>query len=110
SQNDKWLDQYRTRQQNLLERAEKEGEKLSPLLDAEMNKFQVSAKQCVKKMKEDRMVYTSKMDAFKSEFTALENELEKDLYTAIQKKRDVSAAIYVKEQREKEQEEAKKLA
>src|SRR5690606_11597335 len=35
---------------------------------------------------------------------------EKDLYSPLQALRDKSAAIYVKEQREKEQEEARKLA
>src|SRR5690606_4889338 len=90
--------------------AEKEGEKLSPETDKKIMDWQVSAKTCAKTMRTDRMVYTSKMDEIKSMFTSVENKLEKDLYSPLQALRDKSAAIYVKEQREKEQEEAKKLA
>src|SRR5690606_38229283 len=90
--------------------AEKEGEKLSPETDKKIMDWQVSAKTCAKTMRTDRMVYTSKMDEIKSMFTSVENKLEKDLYSPLQALRDKSAAIYVKEQREAEVAEAKKLA
>lgn len=110
TQNEVWLGQYKTKQAVLLAKALEVGEKLTPELDAEMTKWQVSAKAALKTMKENRMVYTSKMDEFKSKFTAIENEMEKDLYIAIQVKRDASAAIYAREDREAKAKEAQKLA
>lgn len=104
-----WLSKYKDRQSKLLEKAAKLGEKLTPELDEEMTKWQVSAKACVKKIKEDRMVYTSQFDAFKAKFTSIENELEKDLYAQIQAKRDISAAIYAREDREAREAAALKL-
>lgn len=100
AQNEGWLTKYRNSQEKLIAKAKKVGEKLTPELDAELTKWQVSAKACVKKMREDRMVFTSKFDEIKKEFTAIENELEKDLYSIVQAKRDASAAIYAKEDRE----------
>lgn len=110
TRNEEWLTKYEASQSKLIALAEKEGEKLSPETDKKIMEWQISAKTCAKTMRTDRMVYTSKMDEIKSMFTSVENKLEKDLYTPLQMARDRSAAIYVKEQREKEQEEARKLA
>lgn len=110
ARNEEWLTKYEASQAKLIALAEKEGEKLSPETDKKLMEWQVSAKTCAKTMRTDRMVYTSKMDEIKSMFTAVENRLEKELYSPLQAMRDRSAAIYVKEQREAEQEEARKLA
>src|SRR5690606_12552091 len=109
TRNDQWLSKYETSHQKLIAKAKKEGDKLSPDTDKKLNEWQVSAKQCLKQMKEGRMVYTSKMDEIKKEFTAIENVLEKELYSQMQVIRDKSISIYAKEQREKEAEEARKL-
>lgn len=109
TRNEEWLSKYEASQAKLIALAEKEGEKLSPETDKKLMEWQVSAKTCAKTMRTDRMVYTSKMDEIKSMFTAVENKLEKELYTPLQIIRDRSAAIYVKEQREAEVAEAIKL-
>lgn len=84
--------------------------KLPAELDKRINDTQVSIKSCLNVIVPKRKVYTSKMNEFIKMFTTEENILEKELYPTLQAARDKSAAIYVKEQREKEQEEAKKLA
>lgn len=60
--------------------------------DEDIMKFIVSAKTCVKKMNEDRSVYTRRMDEVKSMFTAQEAVLS-DIIKQSQKLRDNSATI-----------------
>src|SRR5690606_24699969 len=89
-QNQNWLSSYKSKHGKLLAIAKEEGDKLTPETDKKINEWQVSAKQCLKRMKDDRMVFTSKMDEFKKEFTSIENVLEKELYSQMQVIRDKS--------------------
>ncbi|HEY1025317.1 MAG TPA: hypothetical protein VGE26_09155 [Sphingobacteriaceae bacterium] len=100
---------YQTKSEKLLEKAQKEGVKLTPETDAEINKFLVSAKTCHKKMEEDRKPFTSKLNEVISLFTAQENKLIKEIYPKLQQVRDASVTAYAKEERERQAEEQRKL-
>ncbi len=104
------LAKYSNKQAVLIEKARKCGEKLTKELDDELMNWQVSAKKAVKFMNETRAIYTEKAHAFIKAFTAIENELGKDLYEPIQHLRDTSARIHAEEAAEAARKEREELA
>lgn len=103
------LVKYANKQAALIEKAKKIGDKLTKEMDDELMKWQVSAKKAVKFMNETRTVYTEKAHAFIKAFTAIENELGKDLYEPIQRLRDTSARIHAEEAAEAARKEREEL-
>lgn len=85
---------YQKKFDKLLAKAEKEGTKLTPETDKEINDYLVSNKTCLKKMEEDRKPFTSKLQEVVKLFTTEENKLKDDLYTKLQAKRDASVKAW----------------
>lgn len=109
TQGQSWVEKYKNKQIELLEKVEENGEKLTPQLDEELTKWQVSAKKAAKAISEQRKPFTEKAHAFVKAFTTLENELLKDLYEPVQLIRNKSAAIYAEEAKKAKEAEEKKL-
>lgn len=72
--------------------------------------WQVSAKKAVSSIEAQRKPFTEKAHAFIKAFTAIENELGKDLYEPVQKLRDKSAKIHAEEAAEAARKEREELA
>lgn len=90
---------YQKKAAVLLKKAKECGGKLTPELDAEINKYLVSNKTCLKKMEEDRKPFTSKLQEVVGLFTAEENYLKNDLYKPLQEIRDASAKAWAEEEK-----------
>lgn len=102
--NRSWLNKYKTRQAALLERAGKDGLKLSTETDKAINDWMVSAKTGLANMEAQRKPYTQKAQEFVKLFTTVENSLKED-YDVLQAIRDKSVSAYRKEEEEKRRQE-----
>lgn len=96
-----WVATYTKKEVILLAKAEKEGVKLTPETDQEINDFLASLKKANKKANDDRAPFTRKLDEVKGTFTAEENLL-KALETKLQAKRDASVKAYTLEKAEQD--------
>ncbi len=105
-----YLNKYRATQEALISLANKAGEKLTKEMDDKLMAWQVSAKKAVSSIEAQRKPFTEKAHAFIKAFTAIENELGKDLYDPIQKLRDKSAKIHAEEAAEAARKEREELA
>jgi chemotaxis protein histidine kinase CheA len=105
-----YLNKYRATQEALISLAEKSGVKLCKEMDDKLMAWQVSAKKAVSSIEAQRKPFTEKAHAFIKAFTAIENELGKDLYDPIQKLRDTSARIHAEEAAEAARKEREELA
>ena len=104
-----YLNKYRATQEALISLANKAGEKLTKEMDDKLMAWQVSAKKAVSSIEAQRKPFTEKAHAFIKAFTAIENELGKDLYDPIQKLRDKSAKIHAEEAAEAARKEREEL-
>ena len=104
-----YLNKYRATQESLISLANKAGEKLTKEMDDKLMAWQVSAKKAVSSIEAQRKPFTEKAHAFIKAFTAIENELGKDLYDPIQKLRDKSAKIHAEEAAEAARKEREEL-
>ncbi|MGJ1211952.1 hypothetical protein [Sphingobacterium multivorum] len=109
TQSKAYLNKYRATQEALISLANKAGEKLTKEMDDKLMAWQVSAKKAVSSIEAQRKPFTEKAHAFIKAFTAIENELGKDLYDPIQKLRDKSAKIHAEEAAEAARKEREEL-
>lgn len=108
--NKSYVEKYKKKYDVLIERANKEGVKLTPETDAAINDYLASAKKAVGVMETDRKPWTKKAQDFVALFTVEENKLKADYFTGLQAVRDASVRAYAIEEAENRKVEAAKLA
>lgn len=105
-----YLEKRKGKFDSLIAKANANGEKLPKELDDELMQYQVTNKKAVSSIESQRKPFTEKAHAFIKAFTAIENELSKDLYDPIQKLRDTSARIHAEEAAAAARKEREELA
>jgi len=105
-----YLEKRKGKFDSLIAKANANGEKLPKELDDELMQYQITNKKAIKSIEDQRKPFTEKAHAFIKAFTAIENELGKDLYDPIQKLRDTSARIHAEEAAEAARKEREELA
>ncbi len=105
-----YLEKRKGKFDSLIAKANANGDKLPKELDDELMQYQVTNKKAVSSIEAQRKPFTEKAHAFIKAFTAIENELGKDLYDPIQKLRDTSARIHAEEAAEAARKEREELA
>ncbi len=104
-----YLEKRKSKFDSLIAKANANGDKLPKELDDELMQYQVTNKKAVSSIEAQRKPFTEKAHAFIKAFTAIENELGKDLYDPIQKLRDKSAKIHAEEAAEAARKEREEL-
>ncbi|QQT44866.1 Uncharacterised protein [Sphingobacterium multivorum] len=104
-----YLEKRKSKFDLLIAKANANGDKLPKELDDELMQYQVTNKKAVSSIEAQRKPFTEKAHAFIKAFTAIENELGKDLYDPIQKLRDTSAKIHAEEAAEAARKEREEL-
>lgn len=104
-----YLGKRKSKFDSLIAKANANGEKLPKELDDELMQYQVTNKKAVSSIEGQRKPFTEKAHAFIKAFTAIENELGKDLYDPIQRLRDTSARIHAEEAAEAARKECEEL-
>lgn len=104
-----YLGKRKSKFDSLIAKANANGDKLPKELDDELMQYQVTNKKAVSSIEAQRKPFTEKAHAFIKAFTAIENELGKDLYDHIQKLRDKSAKIHAEEAAEAARKEREEL-
>ncbi len=104
-----YLGKRKSKFDSLIAKANANGDKLPKELDDELMQYQVTNKKAVSSIEAQRKPFTEKAHAFIKSFTAIENELGKDLYDPIQRLRDTSARIHAEEAAEAARKEREEL-